>query len=168
VVEILHDLPGRCAQVAPNTLSTVVGVWRRVRNATSPGWVFVHLLTVALVVTMVLLGRWQLNVSNSKHFNLQNFGYALQWWAFSAFVLVMWVRVVRDGGLHDPDAGVPVAENAEGAPGEPEAVQYRRYVMPSVADAAPSNDPTLGAYNDYLARLAADDERNRNTEGTAR
>ena len=42
-------------------------------------------ITVALVVTMVLLGRWQLTVSEHKHFGLQNFGYALQWWAFSAF-----------------------------------------------------------------------------------
>ena len=48
-------------------------------------------LSLALIVTMVLLCRWQLDVSNSKHFNLQNFGYAFQWWAFSLFVVWMWV-----------------------------------------------------------------------------
>src|SRR5689334_11197395 len=48
----------------------------------SPGWLFVHLFTLALVIAMVLLGRWQLIVSDRKHFNLQNFGYAVQWWMF--------------------------------------------------------------------------------------
>jgi hypothetical protein len=143
------------------------------RSATSPGWVALHLLALVLIVTMVLLGRWQLDVSNSKHFNLQNFGYALQWWAFSAFVLVMWVRVVRDGGLPRPDedgpvTGVSAAEIAEGHGTEPEPVPYRRYVMPSTAGGTPAGDATHGAYNDYLARLAADDERQRNAGGTAR
>jgi DNA-binding transcriptional regulator of glucitol operon len=71
-------------------------VFRRIRFALTPGWLALHLLCLALVVTMVLLGRWQLDVSNSKHFSLQNFGYALQWWAFSGFVIVMWVRLLRD------------------------------------------------------------------------
>jgi hypothetical protein len=149
-------------------------VWRRLREARSPGWVTLHLVTLALVVTMVLLGRWQLDVSNSKHFSLQNFGYALQWWAFSAFALVMWVRIVRDGGLvpnpgagTPPESGTPQEVAAAGdAASEPPAVEYRRYVMPSSADAAPAADSTLGAYNDYLASLAADDERK--AEGTAR
>ncbi len=50
---------------------------RRLRNALSPGWLVLHLITVALVVAMVLLGRWQLHVSEAKHFSIQNFGYAL-------------------------------------------------------------------------------------------
>lgn len=154
----------------------MVHVWGRLRSATSPGWVTLHFITLAAVVTMVLLGRWQLDVSNSKHFNLQNFGYALQWWAFSVFALVMWVRVVRDGGLireepADPDATSgdevsPVRHPTEDAASEPKQVEYRRYVMPTRADAARSDDSTLGAYNDYLAGLAADDERK--AEGTAR
>ena len=45
---------------------------------------------------MVLLGHWQLDVSERKGFRLQNFGYALQWWAFCVFALVLWVRVLRD------------------------------------------------------------------------
>jgi len=152
--------------------STVVRVWRRLRSATSPRWVALHLLTLAAVITMVLLGRWQLDVSNSKHFNLQNFGYALQWWAFSVFALVMWVRVVRDGGLIREDAPAlganeaPVQHRAEDARDEPKPVEYRRYVMPTRADATRADDPTLGAYNDYLAGLAAEDERK--AEGTAR
>ena len=38
------------------------------------------------------------DVSDSKGFSLQNFGYAIQWWAFSIAALVIWVRVVRDRG----------------------------------------------------------------------
>ena len=54
------------------------------------------MLVWAAAVTMVLLGRWQLTVSNRKHFDLQNFGYALQWWAFSVFAVLFWLRVMRD------------------------------------------------------------------------
>jgi DNA-binding transcriptional regulator of glucitol operon len=138
-------------------------VLRRLRFAVRPGWVALHLITVALIVTMVLLGRWQLDVSNSKHFDLQNFGYALQWWAFSVFVLVMWVRVVRDG-MHRHSNGSQRAEPEQ--PQQP-PVAYRRYVMPQSSDApAVAVDSEQAAYNDYLARLAADSAARRQGEGT--
>lgn len=116
----------------------------------TPGWLAFHLLTIALVVTMVLLGHWQLDVSDRKHFNIQNFAYALQWWLFSAFALGMWVRIVRDRGA----SGTAPGQNAEPAGQAPSDVPYRRYVMPSSADAAPADDPVRAAYNDYLAQLA--------------
>lgn len=156
------------------------------RFALAPGWIALHLLSVALVVTMVLLGRWQLDVSNSKHFDLQNFGYALQWWAFSGFVIVMWVRVMRDrirqhaqaggtpGMLVVPFGPTPIdaasiddldrAARAGDARTVPDAdagaapVGYRRYLMPNSSQTPiQSSDPEHRAYNDYLARLAADD-----------
>ena len=83
---------------------------RRLRFALSPGWLVLHLITLALIVTMVLLGRWQLDVSNAKHFNLQNFGYALQWWAFSVFVLAMWA-----GSCATP-AGAPANDTGRARP----------------------------------------------------
>jgi hypothetical protein len=46
------------------------------------------------------------------------------------------------------------ATSAEPGPAADEPLAYRRYVMPT---AAPSDDPVLSAYNDYLARLAAKD-----------
>jgi DNA-binding transcriptional regulator of glucitol operon len=125
---------------------------RRFRFALRPGWLALHVLCLALIATMVLLGRWQLIVSDEKHFSLQNFGYALQWWAFSCFVVFMWVRLMRDrvrrdaGRIEEPPAPVehPVA--------------YRRYVMPSAqSQPAQPADPALAAYNDYLAKLAARD-----------
>ena len=69
---------------------------RRYRFALHPGWVAFHLFTVASVITMILLGRWQLHVSERKHFNIQNFGYSIQWWAFAAFALFFWRRLLRD------------------------------------------------------------------------
>lgn len=133
-------------------------VLRRYRFAVRPNWILLHIFTLALVVTMVLLGRWQLDVSDAKHFSLQNFGYAIQWWVFSAFALVFWWRIMRDAGRRRlAGTGTTPAEPAA-SPVEP--VAYRRYVMPTAPQ--PTDDPMLAAYNDYLAGLAAKDaERTR-------
>jgi DNA-binding transcriptional regulator of glucitol operon len=132
-------------------------VLRRFRFVLRPGWLLWHLFTVAAVVTMILLGRWQLHVSESKGFDLQNFGYSIQWWLFSAFALFLWWRVVRDAARRRAAAVDEVADptSAEPAavPGEP--VAYRRYVMPTTP--AATDDPALTAYNEYLAGLAAAD-----------
>jgi hypothetical protein len=152
-------------------------VLRRYRFALRPGWILLHLVTVALIVTMVLLGRWQLSVSERKHFNLQNFGYALQWWAFTLFVGGMWVRVLRDA-LRRPSEPDPAAagepESAASQPAEPPAageppVAYRRYVMPQSADSpVVAGDSEQAAYNDYLAKLAEEAAAKSGGEGTAR
>ena len=55
-----------------------------------PGWLLLHAFTIAAAITMVLLGRWQLHVSERKHFDIQNFGYTLQWWLFTGFALFLW------------------------------------------------------------------------------
>jgi DNA-binding transcriptional regulator of glucitol operon len=127
-------------------------VLRRFSFALRPGWVFFHLLVIAVVVTMILLGRWQLDVSNRKHFSLQNFGYAIQWWLFSAFALFLWWRVLHDAARRSDPAGF---HDAEAVPSPDEPVAYRRYVMPTAPQS--SQDPVHTAYNDYLARLAAQD-----------
>jgi DNA-binding transcriptional regulator of glucitol operon len=138
----------------------------RYRFAVRPGWLAVHLFTVVVAVTMVLLGRWQLDVSNSKHFSLQNFGYAIQWWLFTACGVVFWGRLMRDqarAGAERGEAGEATEPAAPGQPGEPAEreeqpqapVAYRRYVMPTVQN-EPA-DSVHAAYNDYLAALAARD-----------
>ena len=131
----------------------------RYRFALRPGWMVLHVLTVSMSVTMVLLGRWQLDVSEAKHYNVRNFGYSLQWWAFTAFALFMWWRILRDAAQRGGTLAesVPDAENDEPAGDEePAPVAYRRYVMPTAVQ--PSDDPVRAAYNDYLAALAARDE----------
>ena len=111
-----------------------------------PGWLLLHVFTIAAAITMVLLGRWQLHVSERKHFDIQNFGYTLQWWLFTAFALFFWWRIVRDAARRRAEGDTPAEPEAV----RPEPVAYRRYVMPT---ATPSDDPELRAYNDYLARL---------------
>lgn len=125
---------------------------RRYRFAARPGWVLFHLLVIAAVITMIFLGRWQLHVSEHKHFDIQNFGYSIQWWLFSAFALFFWWRILRDNARRKDD-GEPVETQPAAAAEEP--VAYRRYVMPT-APQQPS-DPVHAAYNDYLAQLAARD-----------
>ena len=143
----------------------------------TPGWVAMHLFVWSVVVAMVLLGRWQLRVSNSKHFDLQNFGYALQWWAFSAFAVLLWLRMLRDA-LRGKTADVTTSgelvlrgnqtsdivytgpanlvsrtDRSGKAP-----VTYRGYVMPqSATSPANTGDPMHANYNDYLWQLALAD-----------
>ena len=152
-------------------------MFRRARFAFTLRWLALHLLCLALVVTMVLLGRWQLRVSDRKHFSLQNFGYALQWWSFSAFVVVMWIRLLRDARRREaaepPGASAVTGQAAaEGTgPGHTD-VPYRRYVMPTSADVvAGPDEETRAAYNAYLAGLAHRDAAtggDADVEGTTR
>jgi DNA-binding transcriptional regulator of glucitol operon len=125
--------------------------WRRFL---APKWVFGHLLVLAAAITMVFLGRWQLDVSNARHFDLQNFGYAFQWWAFSIFSVLLWLKVLRDIIKHDPDTAdgpKPVAPVEA-----PRA--YRSYAMPQSTSAPTmSGDGVLSSYNAYLAGLAKKD-----------
>jgi DNA-binding transcriptional regulator of glucitol operon len=127
-------------------------VLRRYRFALRPGWLLWHLFTVAAVTTMILLGRWQLHVSEQRHFNIQNFGYSIQWWLFAGFALFFWWRLMRDNARRLALAADPTS--AEPAPAEQPPVAYRRYVVPTPPQ---PTDPVHSAYNDYLAELAAKD-----------
>jgi len=140
----------------------VAAVLRRLKFALEPRWLALHLFVVASCVTMVLLGRWQLRVSNSRHFSLQNSAYAVQWWAFSIFAVLMWARILRDamGAAQTALATDLVTGAAAAQPGAEAAhgVAYRRYVMPqSATSPAAAVDAEHAAYNEYLARLAAGD-----------
>jgi hypothetical protein len=145
------------------------------RDFVRPQWLIGHLIVVALAVTMVFLGRWQLNVSNSKHFDLQNFGYALQWWAFAAFGLFMWVRIMQHH-VNPPEqitvsTGLVLASRGQlarigpmelampGTAAGEEPVIYRGYVMPQTSDGLirTEDDPVHDSYNDYLWQLAMAD-----------
>ncbi|HEY3716950.1 MAG TPA: hypothetical protein VGL39_20685 [Jatrophihabitantaceae bacterium] len=157
---------------------------RTVKLFLTPRWVALHVVIWAAVVTMVLLGRWQLTVSNRKHFDLQNFGYTLQWWAFSAFLVLLWLRIMRDA-RRPPDGPTSGAElvlrsgqvdRTEGAarvgrgylavpsdkPGQAPVV-YRGYLMPNSATtpARSGGDDYHGAYNDYLWELSLADSAGR-------
>lgn len=150
---------------------------RAARTLLTPGWVSFSVLIWTAAVVMVLLGRWQLTVSDHKHFDLQNFGYALQWWAFSAAAVLFWAKLIRDalrqrrpdntptGGqlvVRSPGQGVahagPATLLAQGD-GEAAPTVYRGYVMPQSATHPDRSDDdrVRASYNDYLWQLALAD-----------
>lgn len=138
----------------------MLGRWR---FALAPRWLGLHLLVIAMAVAMVLLGRWQLDVSNAKHFSLQNFGYALQWWAFTVFALYLWRRLLLDAAnaRREEATAMPGAGSADldssspdTSPSADTSPPYRRYVMPRVEDSPPVVDDVHAAYNAYLAGLS--------------
>jgi len=105
---------------------------------------------VVLVAVFLVLGYWQWTRGESG--NARSYGYALQWPAFAIFVVVFWIRMMRDE-LKPPrpdDAPDVASDDAPAAAGEP--------VFPDVHQpaAAVEDDPELAAYNAYLARLHAD------------
>ena len=111
-----------------------------------PLWLAGLLLVLAASVTMVFLGRWQMTVSESKGFDLQNFGYALQWWAFSVFAIGFWFKLVRDRAN-----GVALQQPPKPRRTGGQSDAYRRYVMPSRTE--DDDDPERARYNDYLRQL---------------
>ncbi len=122
---------------------------RRALFLLAPRWLALHVLVVAAAVAMVLLGRWQWHVAHVHHGSVQNYAYAFQWWAFTAFAIFMWLRVMRDA-VHR--RAVEPVTPPEPARAEQQSVAYRRYVMPR--NRPEHTDPELTAYNAYLAELA--------------
>jgi DNA-binding transcriptional regulator of glucitol operon len=103
-------------------------------------------------VVMVLLGRWQWRVAHVHHGDVRNYAYAFQWWAFTAFALLMWARILRDTAK----PGGPIRA-VSGRVAEP--VPYRRYVMPQHSTAVPmADDAEHARYNAYLDALARSGE----------
>jgi DNA-binding transcriptional regulator of glucitol operon len=107
----------------------------------TPKWVLVHVAAVALVVTFLSLGWWQ--VTRAAEGNLLSFGYALEWPAFAAFVIFVWTKEVRRARRAEP----PVAPPAPRA-GAARPVRHG----PAYDD---DGDQQLAAYNRYLAWLNA-------------
>ena len=123
------------------------------RFAAKPKWLAGHVLVLALCVTMVLLGHWQLTVSEHKGFSLQNFGYALQWWAFTAFALGFWTKIVHDHATSKKAKKSAPSHAADPEPEPPEPITYRRYVPPERRAVTAEDDPEVARYNAYLASL---------------
>jgi hypothetical protein len=157
-------------------------VRRALKLYLTPGWFGLTVLLWGAAVGMVFLGRWQLDVSNTKHFNLQNFAYAIQWWLFSGFSIWFWGRLIRNAWRPPAQPGSTSGELvlrssglAPVGPAElishPEhagdaAVVYRGYVMPqsTTAPIRSEGDPMHGAYNDYLWQLSLSDQAEKNDE----
>ena len=114
-----------------------------------PKWLLLHAITLAACAAMIWLGRWQWGAAIRHHGDLRNYAYALQWWAFVGFTLLMWFRVVNDR-----------RRPAEQAPAEPPpAAPASRYLGYTQAPSTPAveTDPERRRLNAYLAQLSAAD-----------
>jgi DNA-binding transcriptional regulator of glucitol operon len=123
-----------------------------VRRLLSPRWLALHVLAVGLVAACLRLGWWQWQRAGEG--NLRSLGYALEWPFFAAFVVLLWAYLVRDalrGSRRDERVATSTddPESALLAP-DPRLAAARR-------QAAEETDDELAAYNEYLARLNAED-----------
>jgi hypothetical protein len=114
-----------------------------------PKWLLLHAVTLAACAGMVWLGRWQWQVAIRHHGDLRNYAYAVQWWAFIGFTLLMWLRVVSD---HLRPAGGTGPEQSPSAP----ASRYVGYIQ-APSSPAVETDPERRRLNAYLAHLSAAD-----------
>jgi DNA-binding transcriptional regulator of glucitol operon len=137
---------------------TVGGV---VRTAFRARWLPRHVLALVLIATLILLGRWQWDVSSSERGSLQNTLYAFQWWAMALMVCYGWWRLLRDDTYGRPEP-VTVRLSSEeqqwtdGASWEVFEAGDPRF-EPLAAD--PESERELADYNEYLSKLNARSER---------
>ncbi|NEW42547.1 transcriptional regulator [Nocardia cyriacigeorgica] len=129
---------------------------------------------IALVVVAALaclaLGWWQWERFESSSGTGQNLGYALQWPLFAAFAVFAYFRFVRLESEAEEEQSAPAAEPAPAA--QPARAKTRKAApreiptgilperpkaRPEQPEAARGTDPALTEYNQYLARLHADD-----------
>jgi DNA-binding transcriptional regulator of glucitol operon len=115
-----------------------------------PSWLLLHALTLAACAAMIWLGLWQWRAAVRHHGDLRNYAYAVQWWAFVGFTVLMWFRVVGDHLR--PAEEEPSAEQAPATP----ASRYLGYT-PAPSSPAVETDPERRRLNAYLAQLSAAD-----------
>lgn len=72
-----------------------------------PKWLLLHLVTLAVCGGMIWLGYWQWRAAVRRNDDLRNYAYALQWWAFVGFTVLMWFRIVHDHLRPDRHANRP-------------------------------------------------------------
>ena len=115
-----------------------------------PSWLLLHAVTLAVCAAMIWLGHWQWRAAVRNQGDLRNYAYALQWWAFVGFTVLMWFRVVRD---HLHPAEQPSLEQPQETRDSP------RYVGYTLAPSSPAEetDPERRRLNAYLAQLSAAD-----------
>jgi len=129
-----------------------------------PKWLLLHVVAVAACAAMIWLGQWQWRVAVRHHGDLRNYAYALQWWAFVGFTVLMWGRIVTDHLRSEPAdptaadlAGPEASSAASGASaGAVPGSRYRGYTLAASSPDA-ETDPERRRFNAYLAQLNAPD-----------
>jgi DNA-binding transcriptional regulator of glucitol operon len=137
-----------------------------VRTAFRLRWLPRHVLALVLIAALILLGRWQWDVSEAQRGGLQNLLYAFQWWAMAGMVVYGWWRLLRDDAYGRPAArATPTRSARSAAEAEWDFPQFDQgdafaSLTPQTSDDR-DPDPELADYNDYLTRLNARSERAR-------
>lgn len=116
---------------------------RCVRRLLTPGWLGLHALAAALFTAFLFFGWWQL--SRAYDGNDRSWAYVFEWPVFAVFVVVMWIKMMRDelaDAANPHEALVRVPEEPAAAEASMETIRRHE-----------EEDPELAAYNRYLARL---------------
>jgi hypothetical protein len=144
----------------------------------TPAWLVRHALALALVVSFLGLGWWQVNRAAAG--NSVSWAYAIEWPVFAGFVVFVWIREVRHAyrGTEPADPSPAAVSEVNGADatakvdrldtaeadgavaagrrtGYRRPVRSRRPLVAAVPGEGTENDVELSAYNDYLAWLNA-------------
>ena len=133
------------------------------RRLWTPRWLLVHAAAVILVIGFLLLCWWQ--VTRAASGNLLSYGYAIEWPAFAAFVVYVWVKEMRQAvrGAGGAEAGgtklggTPIvgAQPGPAGPGRAANPIPSRSRARNEAAYDDSADAELAAYNRYLSWLNA-------------
>jgi hypothetical protein len=124
-------------------------------------WLGLHLVMIAIVSGFLVLGWWQLRRAEGG--NALSWGYTFEWPLFAGFVVVFWLRTMRDewretqGAQQGPAASevtLPAGVRAAGGPGAGTESDAG-----AGAGGDEEEDAELAAYNAYLARLNAEAAR---------
>lgn len=119
------------------------------RRFFTPAWLGLHALAITLFSAFLGFGWWQLE--RAQEGNDRSWGYVFEWPLFAVFVLVMWIKMIRDELSDDKEQEDEPAAAASTRPlSEAELIQQHE-----------AEDEDLAAYNRYLARLNAESHRQR-------
>lgn len=109
------------------------------RRFLTPGWLALHALAIVLCSAFLGFGWWQFDRAQSG--NDRSWAYTFEWPIFALFVIVMWVKMIRD----ERSGTAPAPKEIE----EPVEAEEKREIIRRHEE----EDPALAAYNRYLARL---------------
>ena len=92
----------------------------------TPKWLAWHLVMAGSVISMLLLGNWQLHRDVSG--NALSWAYTFEWPIFAVFAVVFWAKTIRDE-FHPPAAAGPADSDidlpAGAIPGAPRPGERR-------------------------------------------